>query len=62
MVEVVKLSKKQYKKNGKEYVSYVLSVPKQFVQKLGWRGGNKIITDIIEYKGRKALVYYKLEE
>ncbi len=39
MRKVVKLRFKRYERNGKPYVSYLLTAPKAFVETLGWGEG-----------------------
>jgi hypothetical protein len=59
-VDVVKLQARKYKGKG-DY--YLLSVPKEFVELLGWGKGEALIVRIMDLEidgvKRKALVYYK---
>jgi len=60
-VDVVKLQARSTK--AKEYVQYLLTVPKDFIKELGWAKGDPLIVRIMEVTvngtKRKALIYYK---
>ena len=59
-IEVVKL---QARKVGGRGVQYLVTVPKDFVEHLGWAKGDKLVAKIMELEingtKRAALIYYK---
>ncbi|MEM0233626.1 MAG: hypothetical protein QXL22_06370 [Candidatus Nezhaarchaeales archaeon] len=59
-IEVIKL---QARKTRGEYVQYVLTLPRGFIEELGWQKGDTLIVRIMELKidgvERKVVVYYK---
>ena len=60
VVDVVKLQARKYHGKG-DY--YLISVPKDFIEILGWNKGEVLLTRIMEVEidgvKRKALIYYK---
>lgn len=60
-IDVVKLQARKTK--GKEYIQYLLTVPKHIIEELDWQKGQPLIVTIkeIEINGtkKKALIYYK---
>ncbi len=59
MSEVVKSVKVQVKRSrGKEY--YMVQIPSAIASQLKIKGGDTVIAELIhDYKGRKAVVFYK---
>ena len=59
VVDVVKLQARKY--HGKDY--YLISVPKDFIEILGWGKGEVLLSKIMEVEvdgvKRKVLIYYK---
>lgn len=60
-VDVVKLQARKTK--AKEYIQYLLTVPRGFIKVLGWSKGDPLIAKVMETtingRKRKVLVYYK---
>ena len=60
-IDVVKLQARTTK--SKEYVQYLLTVPKSMIEELGWRKGQPLIVRIMEIEinnsRKKALVYHE---
>ena len=59
-IEVVKL---QARKVGGKGIQYLVTVPKDFVDRLGWDKGDKLVARIMELEingaKRAVLIYYK---
>ena len=53
--EVVKVQQR----STKGYPVYLVTLPKKFVEELSIEKGDILFVEITEYKGRKAIVYYK---
>ena len=49
--------KLQTKKAGTEI--YFVTVPKGYVEALGWKKGDKLTVEVIDYKDRKAILLYR---
>ncbi len=52
----MKLRSKKSVKSGKEYITYEITLPKDLVEALGWKGGIELETRIIDIEGKKAIV------
>jgi len=55
MPEVVKLQSRKIR----NYDQFTVTVPKDFVTKLNLKKGDILFVEIGEYKGKKAIIYYK---
>ncbi len=55
---IVKL---QAKKSRDRYVTYMITAPKDCVDLLGWKPGDKLVVELAEKEGKKGLFIYKLE-
>ena len=55
-VGIVKLRKRQ---SGRGYVSYEITIPKELVKLLGWQENDKLLIELVEKQGRKAILVYK---
>ena len=59
-VEVVKL---QARKVREKHEQYLVTVPREFVKRLGWSKGDKLVAKVLELEidgaKRPVLVYYK---
>jgi len=55
MPEVVKLQSRKIR----DYDQFTVTVPKDFVNKLGLKKGDILFVEIIKHKGKDAIVYYK---
>ncbi|MCD6488026.1 MAG: hypothetical protein J7K21_02255 [Desulfurococcales archaeon] len=53
--EVVKVQKR----STKGYPVYLVTLPKKFIKELEIEKGDILFVEITEYKGKKAIVYYK---
>ncbi len=65
MRKVVKLRLKRYERDGRPYVSYLLTAPKAFVEALGWGEGTLLEVTLSDgflvyrpYKVQKRKVRY----
>ena len=50
----------QEKPSGRT-TSYIVTIPKEIVQALGWKKGMKLRLRIVEYEGKQAIVLYPEE-
>ncbi|MEM1832146.1 MAG: AbrB/MazE/SpoVT family DNA-binding domain-containing protein [Desulfurococcaceae archaeon] len=50
---------KVQQRSTKGYPVYLITLPKRFAKELGIEKGDVLFAEITEYKGRKAIVYYK---
>jgi bifunctional DNA-binding transcriptional regulator/antitoxin component of YhaV-PrlF toxin-antitoxin module len=50
----------QEKKTRGKYHTYMITVPKQYVDTLGWKAGDKLVVELCEKDGKKGLFVYKL--
>ena len=50
----------QAKKSRGRYVTYMITVPKDYVEALEWKSGDKLVVELSEKEGRKGLFIYKL--
>jgi len=50
--EIVKLREER---SGQGYVSYAITIPKEFIMKLGWKKGDRILVTLDEEAGRITL-------
>lgn len=59
-IEVIKL---QARRTRDEYMQYMLTLPRSFIEELEWRKGDTLIARVMELKidgiERKTVVYYK---
>jgi len=53
MIEVVRLRKRT---SGTGHVSYEVTVPKEFVERLGWKPGDRLL---VEFDPRKEILCFK---
>ncbi len=55
---IVKL---QAKKSRNIYTTYMITLPKDYVEALGWEPGDKLVVELAEREGKKGLFIYRLE-
>ena len=55
---IVKL---QAKKSRGRYVTFMITVPKDYVEALEWKPGDKLVVELSEREGRRGLFIYRLE-
>ena len=51
----MKLRAKKSIKSGKEYVTYEITLSKDLVEALGWKGGIELEARIIDIEGKRAI-------
>jgi len=44
---------------AKGYEVFLVTIPKVFIKKLGLKKGDILFVEVDEYKGKKAIIYYK---
>jgi AbrB family looped-hinge helix DNA binding protein len=47
------------RRGGRGHISYEITIPKELVELLGWRTGDKLLIELVEKDGRKAILVYK---
>ena len=55
---IVKL---QSKKSRNIYTTYMITLPKDYVEALGWKPGDKLVVELAEREGKRGLFIYKLK-
>ena len=47
------------KQSNRGYVDYEITIPKELVELLGWKTGDKLLIELVEKDSRKAILVYK---
>jgi len=59
---IIRLQRKDTKTPKGKYYSYFVTIPKDYVEILGWEKGDRIAIELKQVEGRRGLFLYKIRK
>ncbi len=59
---IIRLQRKDTKTIKGKYYSYFVTIPKEYVEILGWEKGDRIAIELRQVEGRRGLFLYKIHK